>query len=310
MNKVQISVSIIAYNEEQNIKQLINSVLQQNQNYCELRELLIILDGCTDNTYQEASQIKDSRIKIQNNSDRTGKSLRMNSAIKLFNGDILVILDADIIMSENNVLDEVAKKFDDPNVGLVCVTAKPVKPKSFVARAINTSVEVYTKTAENMNKGENIFTCKGVLLALSRKFTQTISFTPDIYAYDTYLYFQAISKNFGYRYCNTTFVSYQLPLTVKDHIKQNARFMGARENISKYFDQKIIDREFTMNRKVFLNNLLVNIVQHPILSLSIFLINKLSNLYLQSFKNNIDAKWSISNSTKHPTNNSFGGIKL
>ncbi len=98
MNKVietpLISVLLSVYNDDENIKKSIDSILSQSYKNI---ELLVIDDGSTDNTYEILNGIKDSRVKIFRNKDNLGLTKCLNILIKKSKGQILARQDSDDI---------------------------------------------------------------------------------------------------------------------------------------------------------------------------------------------------------------------
>ena len=85
MNKVietpLISVLFLSvYNDDENIKKSIDSILSQSYKNI---ELLVIDDGSTDKTYEIISNINDSRLKIFRNKDNLGLTKCLNILIKI-----------------------------------------------------------------------------------------------------------------------------------------------------------------------------------------------------------------------------------
>lgn len=96
-----ISVLVAAYNAEQYICQMIESVQDQTfQNW----ELIIVDDGSTDQTYAlcQKYQCIDKRIHLLKTANKGAVSAR-NLALKNASGEFIVILDADDVIYENKL---------------------------------------------------------------------------------------------------------------------------------------------------------------------------------------------------------------
>src|SRR3989344_5220459 len=105
-NRLTVSIGTAAYNEEQNIKHMLASVLSQKEKNIKIKEILVVSDGSTDNTVAYAKTFKDKRIKILDDHKRLGKTPRVNQLLKLFKSDILVVLDADCIVGNSRAIEE------------------------------------------------------------------------------------------------------------------------------------------------------------------------------------------------------------
>lgn len=86
-----ISVLIPLYNKENSIVNTLHTVLKQSyQDF----EIVIVNDGSTDHSVHELSKVKDSRIRLVEQSN-AGVSSARNAGIKIAKGDFIAFLDAD-----------------------------------------------------------------------------------------------------------------------------------------------------------------------------------------------------------------------
>lgn len=86
-----ISVVIPLFNKESSIKKTITSVLDQSYPYF---ELIVVNDGSTDNSLQEASNFTDPRIRIISQTNK-GECAARNRGIYDAKYDLIAFLDAD-----------------------------------------------------------------------------------------------------------------------------------------------------------------------------------------------------------------------
>lgn len=85
-----ISVIIPAYNEEKNIKNVLNVLKKINI----IDEIIVVNDGSTDDTEKVVSLFEVKLINLRTN---LGKGAAVRRGIQAANGDFLVLLDADLI---------------------------------------------------------------------------------------------------------------------------------------------------------------------------------------------------------------------
>src|SRR5258708_6957466 len=142
MRKKTLTVGITAFNEELNIQKLLLSLLEQKLGEASLKKIIIISDGSTDKTIQKAKSVKDSRIEIIEESERFGKSVRVNQILEIFSSDVLFLLDADITLLDKNLIGKIVKRINFQKSGLVRVNTVPLPPQNFIERSINFSVQV------------------------------------------------------------------------------------------------------------------------------------------------------------------------
>lgn len=94
-----VSICIPAYNSEKWIQNTIRSVINQTW---EKKEIIVVDDGSTDNTFQLAKQFESENVKVvaQVNS---GACAARNKALSIAQGNFIQWLDADDILAENKI---------------------------------------------------------------------------------------------------------------------------------------------------------------------------------------------------------------
>ncbi len=113
---MKISVILPAYNEEENIKPIYQSIKKSLKmlDY----EIIFVNDSSTDNTKKELMKIKDKKVRVIDLSNGREKSFALFTGIKNAKNDIIATLDADL---QNNP-EEILKLLNRLNEGhdLVC----------------------------------------------------------------------------------------------------------------------------------------------------------------------------------------------
>src|SRR3989344_9577176 len=106
-----VTVSIPAFNEEQNIIELIKSVLNQETSSFNLEEVRIYTDGSTDGTVKMVKEFSQThpKVKLIEGTTRKGKYFIVNQAFHDCKSDFLVILDADIALAGLNFLEKLVE---------------------------------------------------------------------------------------------------------------------------------------------------------------------------------------------------------
>jgi len=101
----KLSIVLPAYNEEENISlvyQTIKELLEQhNINF----ELVFVNDGSTDNTWNEIIKINDSRCVGINFSRNFGKEAAINAGLQNATGDCVVVMDSDLQHNPATIID-------------------------------------------------------------------------------------------------------------------------------------------------------------------------------------------------------------
>src|SRR3989344_276122 len=104
MKKLTITIGIPAYNEEQNIQNLLKSVIAQKQNRLVVKEIIVVSDNSTDRTNELVKKIKDRRVKLIKNKKRLGQSYSQNLIFSKANTDVVVLFEADTCPADNRYL--------------------------------------------------------------------------------------------------------------------------------------------------------------------------------------------------------------
>ena len=120
-----ISVLIPAYNEAENVRATIYSVLQNTR---QPDEILVIDDGSSDDTLQHAHDLEalyPERVRVLSKQNG-GKSSALNAGVREATGDIIIAIDGDTVLHPS-CLDEVSRPFMHERVGAVAGKILPAR---------------------------------------------------------------------------------------------------------------------------------------------------------------------------------------
>ncbi len=298
--KPTVTLAVCAFNEEKNITNFLNPVLLQKQHGFILKHIWVISDGSTDNTVKKAKAFKSSKVIVWDFKNRIGKSSRLNQIYKLLETDFLVQSDADVVFANPNVVGNIIQPLiKDKNVGMCGGNPIPIKPVTFVEKAVNSSVSAYLNLRKKVNGGDNIFSADGRLLAFKKDVVKKIKVPVDMIANDEYAYFCCLSLGFKYKFVPSAKVYFRSPQTLKDQIRQNVRFESAEARMKKYFSAELVNKETHIPRLLLLNSLFKQFLKNPLLSLFIFLVNQYCRLVAIKKEQKLNAKWQIAYTTKN-----------
>lgn len=101
--KPLVSICIPVYNSEKFVLQALNSIL--NQTYKNI-EIIVVDDGSNDRTVSKINSLNDARLKIISQSNK-GASTARNNAFKLSVGTYIKFMDADDVLSNNCIEQQV-----------------------------------------------------------------------------------------------------------------------------------------------------------------------------------------------------------
>src|SRR5258708_17054450 len=105
MKKLSVSICIPAYNEERNIPHILQALITQKTNQILINKIIVVCSGCTDKTSQIVKRFikKDKRIKLIEQTERSGKAAAINAFTQKANDHIIVIESADTIPDQKTI---------------------------------------------------------------------------------------------------------------------------------------------------------------------------------------------------------------
>lgn len=291
---LKISIGIPAYNESANIQALLKSLLQQTGDNFEIAEIIVVSDGSTDKTSAQVLAVRSKKIKLLAEKTRLGKSTRINQIIRIFKGNTLFLMDADISIKDKFLLSEIVKSGMIEKSGLIGITAIPNKPNNFFERIMMSGNTATYTLGKKWNNGNNYLLFKGCFLVLSRKFAKSVQMPKEIVNNDAFLYFAAISKGLLPTYIKEAVVYFKSPQNLTDHQLQSGRFRTSRKEMQKYFKFDL-SPEYNIPKSVLISAAISCFLANPLYFLCYVIINSISK---NTRNDNVNALWNIASSTK------------
>ncbi|MBU1854853.1 MAG: glycosyltransferase, partial [Nanoarchaeota archaeon] len=129
---MDVSIGVMAYNEANNIVALLNTLLSQKTNIVNIKEIIVVSSGCTDNTCKLVKKfyLKNKKVKLVEEKERLGKSRAINLFLSKVKSDILVLESADTI-PEIDAIETLCVPFCDKNIGITGSRPVPLKSRHF-----------------------------------------------------------------------------------------------------------------------------------------------------------------------------------
>lgn len=131
---IRCTVGVMAFNEEHNIVQILQALLSQRLNVCNVAEIIVVASGCTDRTVELAQQVACTHpiIKVDVQAERLGKAAAINRLIHIAQGDVIVLVGSDTL-PDPTALDYLVQPFTDPLVGMTGARVVPLNdPRTFL----------------------------------------------------------------------------------------------------------------------------------------------------------------------------------
>ena len=153
-----ISIIIPAYNEGSRIKNTLESI----KNIKDINEIIVVDDGSSDNTTQEASSSESDKIKVYTLEKNRGKGYALNYGLKIAkeNASIIGFLDGDLGSSAKDI-EKLIKPILENKADVTIAKFPPAKKKGglgFVKNLAKESVKDMTGVElDSTLSGQRIF---------------------------------------------------------------------------------------------------------------------------------------------------------
>lgn len=124
---ISCSIGVCVYNEEENIKRFLDSLLKQKLRKVKIKEIIVVVSGSTDKTLPIVKNFSrlNRIIKIIYRKKREGKATAVNLFIERASNEVLALMGGDIILAPDSV-EELVGKFSDKEVGMTGVRPIPI----------------------------------------------------------------------------------------------------------------------------------------------------------------------------------------
>lgn len=116
---IKLSVIVPVYNVENYVSECIESIVSQTLKEI---EIIVINDGCTDNSIENIKKIKDKRIMIVDK-ENGGLSSARNRGIKEAKGEYIIFIDSDDFLKYDNALEDIYNIAEEYQCDIVCGNA-------------------------------------------------------------------------------------------------------------------------------------------------------------------------------------------
>lgn len=212
---LECSVGIMAYNEEANIAEAIESVLDQRVETSRIAELIVVASGCEDRTCEIVAEISrcDPRVRLIEQPGREGKASAINLFIAAARSPLLLMVSADLLVKDGT-FEALLRHFEDPGVGMVGGHPIPVNDEAtLLGHAVHLQWRLHDVIARETPKLGEIVAFRNVVPSI-----------PLDTAVDE-ISIQALVTQLGYRlvYEPEAIVYNRGPANVRDFLRQRRR---------------------------------------------------------------------------------------
>jgi cellulose synthase/poly-beta-1,6-N-acetylglucosamine synthase-like glycosyltransferase len=129
---MNISVGVLAYNEEQNIERLLDTLMRQT---VPLKEVFVVSSGSTDKTNDIVRRFANKKVRLIVQEKRLGKASAINEFLRRASSKIVVVASADIMLEEDTI-SELCKPFRKEGIGIVASHPVPEPTRNMILEGI------------------------------------------------------------------------------------------------------------------------------------------------------------------------------
>ncbi len=300
--KMTVSIGIPAYNEDQNIGNILQVLLRQKQAGFIIKEIIVMSDCSSDKT-DEIVRLLSSKhpiIKLIREQKRKGKYFLVNQLFKTCRSDILVVLDADIAPVGNDFLKKMVHVLlTDYHAQMVSSHNVLIRPNGFVGKIIYTNFILWDFVRLSMPDYDSAANFHGSATAYRGPFVRSVHIPYALSDPHLFIYLKAAEVN-GFRYCREAETLSWSISTITDLKKFLDRSIGKKdEKLEKMFGVEM-EKVYYFPKKVKLIGMIKAFLQEPFYTpLAILLGFSIAKFY-HSGKVNKSPIWDITVSSKKP----------
>lgn len=302
MSNPTVSIAIAAYQAEKAISELLSSLLSQKESGFVIDEIIVHIDGDLDNTKQVVAGFSDTRIKILLAEPRKGFAQAIKTIFENNVSDIVVILNDDISIKDDLFISKIIHPFlNYDNIGMVCGNPQPLKPRTFVEKAIVSTFRAYERVVTKLNNGNNPFCVDGKSMAFKKELVNVALHTEkfdNMGNVDAYLYFLCKEKGYGFYFANEAIMYFHNPSTFNDYVEWFARNNAQKYILKLRFPQTLLNA-IRLPKPQLIFSSLIEFAKNPIGG--IFIITFRSYVKIKSwfYARNFNNTWGSINSSKN-----------
>lgn len=286
-----VSIGIPSYNEELNIKTILESVIFSNLNSIDLVEI-IISDDSTDDTPLIVKQFMENHSKkiiFLHNYKRKGAANAWNNIIQNATGEIIVLYDADV-MPEPNCTLELVDKINN-YVGICASNPKPIADRGIPARG-TIFVNEWLESVREKELSE--YTVMGRGLSIRSDIAKKITIPEGVIAIDLFIQSKVLGMGYEVVFNPNAIVLFKPAKTFVDFSSQVIRAINGHNQLKKL--------QYNIKNHLSIKTALVEFfrvtMRNPIGALSTCLCYIMIPFYMTRIKNADSALWHTAQSTK------------
>lgn len=234
-----VTIGVCAYNEARLIPALLDSIQSQelSENVA-LKEILVVASGCTDGTetiVEERAKL-DRRVSLIREVDRRGKASALNLILDRFQGDLLVLLNADARLPPRSLSRLIDPFLRDSAVRIACGAPVPDIPPAGLMHLVQELLwRLHNRTLQALSVRSLPNHCCDEFMVMSRSFAQPV---PENLINDgAYFGVLAALRGSSVRFCPEAEVIIEVPRDLAELLRQRRRILRGHQQIRLLLDR-------------------------------------------------------------------------
>lgn len=288
---LRVTIGIPTFNEQENILNLLRSIVADNSKDFIISEV-VISDDSSDNTPEIVNEFAQSyslNIKFMHHSYRRGAAAAWKEIFEKSIGDIIVLCDADVIVGKNCIRELVSSI--QGKIGLCASNPTPVQIEGLVGRA-STFISNWLRSVRKVRLSQ--YTTMGRALSIRSDIAKKIMIPTDIIAIDLYLQCKVLEQEIDVLYNDNAIVYFRPANSMSDFTSQVIRAINGHKQICDYVEKFKIDLPLS----VALIEIIRNIILNPRGAISFVVCYALLHFYKLKLQDINSARWHTAESTK------------
>jgi glycosyltransferase involved in cell wall biosynthesis len=284
----RVTVGIPAFNEEQNIVNLLRSLEGPRQLISEV----IVSDDSSDGTpglVRDFARDSPLEITLLHHGERRGAAAAWNEIFHRAAGDTIVLYDADTI-PHPSCTEQLASRISANNA-LVASNSQPVQATGVAGRA-SVFISSWLRSVRLARMSQ--YTVMGRALAIDSAAAKKIKIPADMIAIDLYLQCRILEMGLGVAYNDDAIVYFKPPASLQDMASQVVRAVNGHDQVK----GRIASLGLGLPPSVTAAQALKNAVSDPLGAVSTIIGYSLLPYYRSRLAGADSAKWHTADSSK------------
>ena len=241
-----LSIGIPSYNEGRNILRLLRQINREREEYNLNILEIIISDDSDDDTPEIVEKHLDThnypfKVRLLHHPNRRGVAAAWNEIFREAEGDIIVLYDADIILSRGALKNLVEKLLSNEEYGIVGGRTEAIYLRGLAAEA---SYMVGKWLHEmRIRYPDSQFTIMGRILAVKKNIVRNLHIPRHVIAVDLYLQCHICKMGYRVGYAEDAEIFFKPPQRISEMMSQILRAVIGHHQISnlvnKYIGRKV-----------------------------------------------------------------------